>query len=101
MRTGPARRGPGWCAWIAVLEIALVGAASAAAAWHEEQAGDQDCQDCQGCVGCQLQHQAADGTFGSLPVEPADAPRPFEQQPPAGWVETGHFRRLPARAPPA
>ena len=41
MRTGPARRGPGWCAWIAVLEIALVGAASAAAAWHEKQAGDQ------------------------------------------------------------
>ena len=98
MRTGPARRGPGWCAWIAVLELALVGAASAAAAWHEEQAGDQDCP---GCVGCQLQHQAADETFGSLPVEPADAPRPFEQQPPAGWVETGSFRRLPARAPPA
>ena len=98
MRAGLARRGPGWRAWIAVLAIALVGAASTAAAWHEEQIGDQDCQD---CVVCQLRHQAADETSGSLPVEPVDAPRPFEQQPPAEWVETGHFRRLPARAPPA
>ncbi len=95
MRAGLARRGPGWRAWIAVLAIALVGAASTAAAWHEEHAADQD------CAVCQLRHQPADETSGSLPAEPVDAPRPFEQQPPAGWVETDYFRRLPARAPPA
>ena len=95
MRAGPVRRGPGWRAWIAVLAIALAGAASTAAAWHEEHAAGQD------CAVCQLRHQPAAETSGSLPAGPAGAPRPFEQQPPAGWVETDHFRRLPARAPPA
>ena len=34
MHTGLARRSPGWRIWIAALAIALVGAASAATAWH-------------------------------------------------------------------
>ena len=42
----PLQRGRGWRVWVAVLAIALVGATSAAAVWHEEHAGDTDCAVC-------------------------------------------------------
>ena len=95
MHTGLARRSPGWRAWIAVLAIALVGAASAAAVWHEEHAGDED------CAICQLRHQPAAELSGSLQIGPANAPEPLEHAPRAGWIVSGHSHRLPARAPPA
>ena len=95
MHTGLVRGSPGWRTSIAVLAIALVGAASAAAVWHEEHAADQD------CAICQLRHQPAATLSGSLQIGLADAPEPLEQAPAAGWIESGHFRRLPARAPPA
>ena len=95
MHTGLARRSPGWRAWIAILAIALVGATSTAATGHEEHATDQD------CAVCQLRHQPAAKLSGSLHVGFTDAPEPFEQAPDAGWTALGHFRRLPARAPPA
>ena len=95
MHTGLARRGPGWRAWIVVLAIALVGAASTAAVWHEEHAADQD------CAVCQLRHQPAAELSGSLQIGSTDAPEPLEQAPAAVWIASGHSRRLPARAPPA
>ena len=95
MHTGLARRSPGWRAWIAVLVIALVGATSAAAVWHEEHAGDQD------CAVCQLRHQPAAELSGFLRIGPADAAEPLEQASHTGWIASGHSHRLPARAPPA
>ena len=95
MHTGLARRSPGWRVWIAILAIALVGATSAAATWHEEHATDQD------CAVCQLRHQPAAQLSGSLHVGLTDVPEPLEQAPAAGWIASGHTRRLPARAPPA
>ena len=95
MHTGLARRSPGWRAWIAVLVIALVGATSAAAVWHEEHAGDQD------CAVCQLRHQPAAELSGFLRIGPADAPEPLEPASHTGWIASGHSHRLPARAPPA
>ena len=91
----PPQRGRGWRIWIAVLAIALVGAASAAAAWHEEHAGDTD------CAVCQLRHQAADTLPGSFEFEPADIPEPPARSPRRGAVAAGHARLLPPRAPPA
>ena len=95
MHKGLARRSPGWRAWIAVLAIALVGAASTAAVWHEEHAADQD------CAVCQLRHQPAAELSVSLHVGPVDAPELLEQAPDTGWIPSSHTRRLPARAPPA
>lgn len=95
MHTGLARRGPGWRAWIAVLAIALAGATSAAAVWHEEHAGDQE------CAVCQLRHQPAAELSGFVRVAPAEAPEPLEQASGVVWLASGHFTRVPARAPPA
>ena len=91
----PPQRGRGWRMWIAVLAIALVGATSAAAAWHEEHAGDTD------CAVCQLRHQPADTLPGSLQLEPTDIAEPPARAPLTGAVASGHARLLPARAPPA
>ena len=95
MHTGLARRSLGWRIWIAVLAIALVGATSTAAVWHEEHAADQD------CAVCQLRHQPAAQLSASVQIGFADTPEPLEQAPAAGWITSNHFRRLPARAPPA
>ena len=95
MHTGLARRSPGWRAWIAILAIALVGATSAAAAWHEEHAADQD------CAVCQLRHQPAAEFSDFLRIGPAEAPEPLEHASHTGWIASGHSYRLPARAPPA
>ena len=94
LQTGLARRRFGWRAWIAVLAIALVGATSAAAIWHEEHTGDQD------CVACQLRHQPAADLSGVHRIGPADAPAPLEQASQTGWIASGHSLLLPARAPP-
>ena len=91
----PPHRGRGWRIWIAVLAIALVGATSAADAWHEEHAGDAD------CAVCQLRHQPADTLPGSVQFEPADIAEPPAREPRTAEVATGHARLLPARAPPA
>ena len=72
----PPQRGRGWRVWIAVLAIALVGATSAADAWHEEHAGDTD------CAVCQLRHQPADTLPGSIQFEPADIAEPPARAPP-------------------
>jgi len=95
MHTGLARRSPGWRTWIAILAVALVGAASATAAWHEEHAADQD------CAICQLRHQPAAELSGSPQLGFTDAAEPFDQEPATGWIPSGHSHRVPARAPPA
>ena len=95
MRTDLLQRRRGWRIWIAVLAIALVGATSAAAVWHEEHAGDQD------CAVCQLRHEPAAVSFGSYEFEPAHTTEPIARMPLAGGVSSGHHSHLPARAPPA
>ena len=95
MHTGLARRSPGWRAWVAVLAIALAGAASVATLWHVDHAGDQE------CAVCQLRHQPAAALSGNLEVGPADVAELFEPLPRDGWIASDRFFRLPARAPPA
>ncbi|MYD87107.1 MAG: hypothetical protein F4137_16350 [Acidobacteria bacterium] len=94
MHAGLARRSLGWRIRIAVLAMALVGAASTAAVWHQEHAADQD------CAVCQFRHQPA-ALSESVQVGFADLPKPLEPAPAAAWIASGHTRRLPARAPPA
>ena len=84
----------GWRVSIAALAIALIGAASTAAGWHEEHAGAQDCAACH--FGCQ---PAAD-LAGSISVGPVSRPAAFAPELRAGWSAPGRFSRLPARAPP-
>ena len=91
----PLQRGRGWRIWVAVLAIALVGATSAAAIWHEEHAGDTD------CAVCQLRHQPAATLPGSFQFEPGDTSEPPARLPRAAAIASGHTPRLPARAPPA
>ena len=93
--TGFARPGSGWRAWIVFLSLVLAGATVVAAICHEEHAADQD-----GAV-CQLRHQPAAETSGSVQIGSVDVPEPLEQAVDGGWIASGHFRRLPARAPPA
>jgi len=95
MHTGLARRSPGWRVWIAALAMALVGAASAANAWHGDHAGDQD------CVVCQLRHQPVAELSGQVEIGPADVAEQLELLPRREWTASDRFSRLPARAPPA
>lgn len=94
MHAGLARRSPGWRAWIAVVAIALAGAASAATVWHGDHAGDQD------CAVCQLRHQPVAELSVNLDVGPADAAELIEQLPVDNRAASERFSRLPARAPP-
>ena len=95
MHTGLARRSPGWRVWIAALAVALVGAASAATAWHGDHAGDQD------CAVCQLRHQPVAELSGDLEIGPAGVAERVEPPPRDGWTASDRLSRLPARAPPA
>ena len=95
MRIDLLLRGRAWRVGIAVLALALVGATSAAAVWHEEHAGDQD------CAVCQLRHEPAAFSFGSYEFEPTDTSEPIARTPLVGAVASGHESRSPARAPPA
>ena len=95
MRTDLLLRGRGWRIWIAVLAIALVGATSAAAVWHEEHAGDQD------CAVCQLRQEPVAATLGSFQFEPTDRSEPIARTARAAGIACGHLLHLPARAPPA
>ena len=95
MRIDLLLRGRAWRVGIAVLAIALVGATSAAAVWHEEHAGDQD------CAVCQLRHEPAATSFGAFRFEPADTSEPVARTTLARGVASGHESRLPARSPPA
>lgn len=95
MHTGLARRSPGWRVCIAALTIALVGAASAATAWHGDHAGDQD------CAVCQLRHQPVAELSGDLEIGPADAAERLEPLPRGVWTTSDRPARFPARAPPA
>ena len=93
--TGFLRRCAGWRAWIVVLALALAGAAVAEVICHEEHAVDQD------CAVCQLRHQPAADLSGSPQIGFSDVPAPHEPAADGGWIASGHFRRLPARGPPA
>ncbi len=95
MHTGLARCGSGWRAWIVVLALTLAGTTIAATICHEEHAADQD------CTACLLRHQPAAELSGSLPIGFTDVPEPIEQVVDGGWIASGHYRRLSARAPPA
>jgi len=92
---GLVRGGSGCRAWIVVLALALAGATVVATVCHEEHAADQD------CAVCQLRHQPAAELSGSAHIGFADVPEPLEQAVDGGWIASVHFRRLPARAPPA
>ncbi len=92
---GLVRRGSASHAWIVVLALVLAGATAVAVICHEEHAVDQD------CAVCQLRHQPAAELSGSAQVGLAEVPQPLEQAVDRGWIASGHFRRLPARAPPA
>ena len=95
MHAGLVRRSLGWRTWIAVLAIALAGAASAATVWHGDHAGDQH------CAVCQLRHQPAAELSDNLSIGPAAAAELLDQLPRDGWIPADRFSRLPARAPPA
>ena len=95
MHTGLARRSPGWRVRIAVLAIALVGAASAATAWHGDHAGDQH------CAVCQLRHHPVAELPGDLEIGPADVTERLEPLPSGSWTASDRPSRVPARAPPA
>lgn len=95
MHTGLARRSPGWRVCIAALAIALVGAASAATAWHGDHAGGQD------CAVCQLRQQPVAELSGDLDIGPAADAERLEPLPRGGWTVSDRLSRLPARAPPA
>ena len=92
---GLARRSRGWRAWIVVLVIAVAGAAAAEALCHEEHAADQH------CAVCQLRHQPAAELSGSLQIKFADIAELLEPAGDGEWTASGHYRRLPARGPPA
>ena len=94
-QTGIALRSRGWRAWIAVLVLAMAGAAAAEVFCHEEHAADQH------CAVCQLRHQPAAELAGSLQVGFAEVAEPLDQAADREWIASGHFRRLPARGPPA
>ena len=95
MHAGLVRCSPGWRAWIAVLAIALAGAASAATVWHGDHAGDQD------CAVCQIRHQPVAELSVNLDVGPADAAELIEPLAGDDRAASDRFSRLPARAPPA
>ena len=95
MTTDLLQRGRGWRIWIAVLAIALVGATSASAVWHEEHAGDQ------GCAVCQLRHQPAAAPSGSFQFEPVATFEPVARNPRVEGIPSRHASSLPPRAPPA
>ena len=95
LHLGLARRGSGWCASIFVLAMAVAGAAAAEVLCHEEHAADQH------CAVCQLPHQPAAEPSGSSQIGFADVAEPLEKAARGEWTASGHFRRLPARGPPA
>ena len=84
-----------WSAWIAVLVMAVAGAAAAEVFCHEEHAADQH------CAVCQLRHQPAAELSGSLQIGFADVAEPLEQAAAGEGIASGHSFRLPARGPPA
>ncbi|MDE2906277.1 MAG: hypothetical protein OXQ28_09360 [Acidobacteriota bacterium] len=92
---GLARRGSGWRAWIGALAMAVAGAAAAEVFCHDEHAADQR------CAVCQLPHQPAADPPGSAQIGFGDVAEPIEQPAHGHWIASGHFRRLPARGPPA
>ena len=75
--------------------MAVAGGAAAEVFCHEEHAADQH------CAVCQLRHQSAAELSGSLLIGFADVAEPLEPAPDGEWIASGHFRRLPARGPPA
>ena len=96
MRAGLVRYSLGWRTWIAVLAIALAGAAPVAAVWHGDYVDDQDC-----CAVCQVRHQPAAELSVSPDVGPADAAELIEPFSGDDRPASDRFSRLPARAPPA
>ena len=94
VRSGLARRVADRRAWIVVLAMAVGGAAAAEVFCHDEHAADER------CAVCQLPHQPAPEPSGSLPIG-SDVAEPLEPAPDREWIASGHFRRLPARGPPA
>jgi len=90
-----ARPSRGWRAWIVVLVLAVAGAGAAEVFCHDEHAADQH------CAVCQLRHQPAAEPSGSLQIEFADVAEPLEQAADGELIASGHYRRFPARGPPA
>ncbi len=92
---GLRRRGTGRRAWLVVLAMALAGVMAAEVICHEEHEVGQD------CTACQHRHQPAAEPCGSLPIGLADVPESIEPADDGAGITSGHFRRLPARGPPA
>ena len=91
MHAGLARRSPGWRAWIVILAVALVGAASVATVWHGDHARDQD------CAVCQLRQQPVAEVVGHLESDPRMSPSGWSRSPAADGL---HPIASPA-SPPA
>ena len=75
--------------------MVVAGAAAAEVFCHEEHSADQH------CAICQLRDQSAAELSGSLQIGFAEVTEPSEQAADGEWIASGHFRRLPARGPPA
>ena len=93
MHGGRTRREPRWRAWIVVLAIALIGAASASAVWH----GPHD--ECEDCAVCQLRHDVVADLVVAPLSAPADAPTRIAPST-VRWNASQHASQVPARAPP-
>ena len=94
MHGGWTRREPRWRAWIVVLAIALIGAASASAVWHGSHDAGED------CAVCQLRHDAAADLVAAPRSAPADASARVAPPSTARWNASQHDSPVPARAPP-
>ena len=94
MHGGCTRREPRGRAWIVVLAIALLGAASASAVWHGSHDAGED------CAVCQLRND----TIADLVAAPRSVPAaaPARVAPPSAvrWNASQHDSSVPARAPP-
>ena len=94
MHGGCTRREPHWRAWIAVLAIALFGAASAPAVWHGSHDEGED------CAVCQLRHDTAADLVAAPRSVPAAASARVAPPSTARWNASQHDSPVPARAPP-
>lgn len=89
------RRGLGWCAVVATIAVALIGATSVSSIWHGWHDADQD------CTVCQLRQHAVADLQGAPNVGPAMAAGSVVRPSAIRGSSTDRGSQGPARAPPA
>ena len=94
MHGGCTGRKPRWRAWIVVLAIALLGAASASAVWHGSHDAGED------CAVCQLRHDTVADFVAAPRSVPAAAPTRVAPPSAVRWNASQRASQVPARAPP-